>query len=203
MVIQDIGELAGKLDIPIHVVTARAFHSFRMRLMQSGGQANAIAHDRHISVALPAASHATIAQEMLTCTTEVFAQRLDVVDGDHRFVNVVCDAGTVANKVVHHPLANPTRFPETFGLEPYENENWTPEQYNAFFAETIAWLSEHAPRTDIPVYGVICDHVPAQVVALLQFLRNTAGVNSAIMHIPCLNHMVNRVGRVSTHTLVP
>jgi hypothetical protein len=42
-------------------------------------------------------------------------------------------------------------------------------------------------------WGVICDYSPAQVVGLLQFLRNTAGVNSTIMRMSYLNDFVNLV----------
>jgi hypothetical protein len=83
MATDDIGELAGKFDIPINVVTAGAFHSFTVRLMSYGVPANAIAHGLNITEALPAASHAIIAQLMLTCAKEVFARRLYVVERDH------------------------------------------------------------------------------------------------------------------------
>jgi hypothetical protein len=107
-------------------------------------------------------------------------------------VNLVCDAGTVANvKVVHHGLADPARLPEISRFEPSEHENWTTDQYEGFCAENCAWLSEYARRMEI--CGVICDNLPAHVVRLLQFLRNTAGINSAIIRISCLNHMMNLV----------
>jgi hypothetical protein len=83
MAIHDIGELAGKFDIPNNVVTAGAFHSFTVRLMSYGVHANAIAHGLNIAEALPAVSHAIIAQLMLTCANEVFARRLYVVERDH------------------------------------------------------------------------------------------------------------------------
>jgi hypothetical protein len=95
--IHDIDELAGKFEISINVMTAGAFYSFTVRLMQYGVQANAIVHGLSIAEAIPAASHATIAQVMLMCAKEVVAQRLDVLERDYRFVNLVCDAGTVTN----------------------------------------------------------------------------------------------------------
>jgi hypothetical protein len=67
--------------------------------------------------------------------------------------------------------------------------HWTAEQYEAFFAETVAWPRECAPCMEI--CGVICDNLPAQVVGLLQLLRNTT--NSAIIHMPCLSQIVNLV----------
>jgi hypothetical protein len=42
--IRDLGESAWKLNIPINVVTARAFHLPIVGRMQSGVQANPIAH---------------------------------------------------------------------------------------------------------------------------------------------------------------
>jgi hypothetical protein len=42
--IHDLSELAWKLDIPITVVIARAFHLLTVRLMQYGVYANTIAH---------------------------------------------------------------------------------------------------------------------------------------------------------------
>jgi hypothetical protein len=175
MVIHDSGELAGKSDIPINVVTACAFHFFIVRLMQPGGQANSIAHGLNIADALRTAPHARIAQAMLARAKEVFASRLYVVERDHRFANLVCGAGTVANvKVVQRALANPTPLLEILPLEPYENKNWIAEHYETFFAQTITWRSEHAER--IEICGVICDNLPAQVIGLLQVLRNTAGI---------------------------
>jgi hypothetical protein len=88
-------------------------------------------------------------------------------------------------------LATPTRLPAILLLEPDENENWTAEEGDAFFAETVAWLSEYTPRMEI--CGVICDKLPAQVVGLLQFMRNIVRVHSTIMHRPCLSDIVNLV----------
>jgi hypothetical protein len=53
-------KLAEKLDIPINVVTAGAFHSSTVRRMQCGVQSNAIAHAIDIVEAIPAASQARV-----------------------------------------------------------------------------------------------------------------------------------------------
>jgi hypothetical protein len=75
--------------------------------------------------------------------------------------------------------------------ERYQNENWTAEQSEALFEETVASLSECAPR--VSIHGVICDALPASVSGFLQSLRNTVRIHSAIMLIRCLSHIVNLV----------
>jgi hypothetical protein len=190
-------DLAGKLDIPTKVVARHAFHDFVVKLMQDGVQAERLAHGLNFEEAVSALSHATLMQAMFICARECFTQRLHLIERGQRSMNLACEAETVTNiKVVDCAIVNPTHLPEILPLEPYENHNWTSEQYEACFRETVTWLSDHAPMMEI--CGVICDNLPAQVAGLRTFLETADGKCSAILHIPCVNHMVNLV---FTHTI--
>jgi hypothetical protein len=46
---------------------------------------------------------------------------------------------------------------------------------------------------DIEICGIICDNQPAQIRGLSSFLSVKGGPGSGIMHVPCLNHMINLV----------
>jgi hypothetical protein len=124
---------------------------------------DALVHDLFFEEAVPNPSHAALTQAVITCAKEAFSQHRQVVEQDHRFMNLIYDGGTVANiKAVHCAIANPTHLPDIFPLEPYKNENRTAERCKAFFRETVKSLSDDTPAMEI--CEVICDDLPAWVV---------------------------------------
>jgi recombinational DNA repair protein RecR len=62
------------------VVAHHTFHNFVVKLMQYGVQAERIAHGLNFEEAVPAFSHATLAQAMLTCAKKCFTSRLRLIE---------------------------------------------------------------------------------------------------------------------------
>jgi hypothetical protein len=107
---------------------------------------------------------------------------------------VLCDAGTVNRiKLVHAALSNPSRLTRVHPLEPYNNDNWTSDRYAAFFRDIVTTISRDEVSPRIEICGIICDNLPAQVAGLREFLSSEQGQARGIMHVPCLNHMINLV----------
>jgi hypothetical protein len=188
-----IADVAGKLDFPINAVITLDFRTFLADVMELGVEMNKISPGANFRDLLPSWSHGTMSQRLRKCGHDVFEERLRIIRQDHRFVNLLCDAGTVNNvKVVHCAISNPTRLNEILPLEPYDNDNWTAADYTAFFSETVTDL-ERRGMSEIEICGIICDNLPAQVNGLLAFLGIENGPGAGIIHVPCLNHAANLV----------
>jgi hypothetical protein len=111
----------------------------------------------------------------------------------HRFINLLCDAGTVKIiKVVHCAISNPTRLCEILPLEAYENDGWTVADYESFFTETVTDLYQRG-SPEIEICGIMSDNLPAQINSISSFLSVEGGPGSGIMHVPCLNQMISPV----------
>jgi hypothetical protein len=85
----------------------------------------------------------------------------------------MCDAGTVNTlKVVHALIANPSLLSQSIPLESYENKSHNRAQYEAFFTDTVLFLSQKG----IEVCGIICDNTSARIKGLnASLLANRPG----------------------------
>jgi hypothetical protein len=140
---------------------------------------------------IPVFTATSISEEIRTVGQARFNERATEIARDVRFVNFICDAGTVQRiKVVHSGLTNPSALSDFLPLLPRPNTNYDAAKYEAFFREHITELLVRFPR--IEICGIICDNLPAQVAGLHAFLESDPRWHR-IMHIPCLNHMTNLV----------
>jgi hypothetical protein len=188
-----VARVAGQLDFPINVMISPSFKKFLADVLDLGVEFNKLAPGVNFADMLPSWSHGSMSERLRKCGHNAFDERFRVIQNEHRFVNLLCDAGTVNNiKLVHSALSNPTRLAEVLPLEPYDNENWTAEDYHNFFLETVTDLYRRGTG-DIEICGIICDNLPAQVSGLYSFLNIEDGPGSGIIHIPCLNHAANLV----------
>jgi hypothetical protein len=65
-------------------------------------------HDAGIPGLFPLVSHATMSDESRQVWQTMFTQRLREIRRNDRFVNLICDAGTVIHfKIVHAALSHP------------------------------------------------------------------------------------------------
>jgi hypothetical protein len=199
MILHDTSEMAGCLDIPIAVVASERYATYLCRLLQYGARLVRAAPGVNLEEIVPAWSQATYSEVMIQCARNAFESRLRIVARDIRFVNVICDAGTVLTmKVVHCAFTNPSRLPEILPLDPYENTNWTANHYASFFHDIVTNFGEQ-----LEICGIICDNLPAQVAGLRQFLAMDNGRWAGVIHVPCLNHMINLVfSRILSITLI-
>jgi hypothetical protein len=75
---------------------------------------------------------------MIAVATESFQRQATVIARDVRFVNFICDLGTVLHiKFVRSGLATPAAVPEILPLNPQVNDDWNPGQYESFFCENM------------------------------------------------------------------
>jgi hypothetical protein len=128
---------------------------------------------------------------MIAVAVESFQRQATVIARDIRLVAFICDAGAVLHiKFVYSGLAKPTAIKDILPLNPQENDDWNPEQYESFFRGSMINLLNDLPTMEIR--GVICDNLLVQVAGLRRFLKSDPQW-PAIRHIPCLNHMINIV----------
>mgnify|MGYP007106004254 FL=1 len=70
-----------------------------------------------------------------------------------------------------------------------ENQNFTADQYSETINNVIGFLNHN----DIEVVSIIADSQSAQTKGIIQYIFKSEGMNAAIYHIPCLNHITNLV----------
>jgi hypothetical protein len=180
------------LDILVNFVSTATFRQFVIKLMERGIEINHLAPDINLAEEMIVLVLITLADALRRYGTEILSQRLEMIRPDDRFVNLLCDAGTIImTEVMHAAFSNPSRFPLVLPLEPYTNTNWTGEQYFEFFRETINSLLNVYPTLEI--CRIISDNLPAQVGDLHAFLESRAENVPRVMHIPCLSHLINLI----------
>jgi hypothetical protein len=131
---------------------------------------------------------------MIRVAEAQFRDCLQVVARDVRFASLICDAGTVVNsKVVHSAFTNPLHIDDIVTLPPFENYHWDARCYQTFFRQTITVDTGEDVTISLEICGVICDNFAAKMSGLRNFLSQDAGKWTGIMHVPCLNHMINLV----------
>jgi hypothetical protein len=109
---------------------------------------------------------------------DVFEERFRIIRQENRFINPLCDAGTVKSiKIVHGAISNLTRLCEIIPLEPYENDGWTAADDESLFTETVTDLYQRG-NSDIEICGIICDNLPAQISGLSGLLSIECGPGS-------------------------
>jgi hypothetical protein len=193
-VLHDTVQLAGQLDIPINVVIQEQFRRFRVHLMQHAIGIEGLSHDADILGLFPSVSHATMSDELQRNGETLFTELLREIHRNDRFVNLICDSGTLTHfKVVHAAFSYPSPFSKVIPLEPHENHNWNADQYEFFFQKTLTARLLNDGNRPLEVYGIICDNLPAQVVGLFHFINNKEGPGAGIMHVCCFSHMTNLV----------
>jgi hypothetical protein len=94
--------------------------------------------------------------------------------------------------VVHWAISNSTCLCQIIPLEPYESDGWTAADHESFLTGTVMDLYQRG-SPDIEICGIVCDNLPAQISGLSSFLSIEGCPGSVIMHVPCLNHMINLV----------
>jgi hypothetical protein len=194
LMIHETAKIGGTLDIPVNVLITPAFHDYLIKIMESAILVVRNVPGLNLSEAFPMVGHERMSQELRECGHAVYDERIGTIRDDHRFVNIICDAGTVMTmKVVHAAVSNPSRLLRILPLEPYENTNWNAENYETFFHEVVASLSQEVEGSSVEICGVICDNLPAQVAGLRRFLSSDEGSRTGIQHVRCLNHMTNLV----------
>lgn len=160
--------------------------------MEHGIQISHLARNINLAEAMMAPFHVTLTDALRRCGTEAFSQLIEIIRRDHQFINLHCGTGIIATiKVMHAALSNSSCLPLILPLEPHANTNWTGKQYSEFFRETVILLFNIHPSLEI--CGITCAHLPALVAGLIPFLESRAEDTPRVMHIPCLNHLINLV----------
>jgi hypothetical protein len=202
LIMHDTAEIAGKLDIPINVVIQESFHDYLVKVMGHAIRLIRLSPGMNLAQTVPIFSHGRMSEELRSCGLAAYNERLYQIRQNHRFVNLICDAGTVMTiKVVQSAVSNPTRFERVLPLEPHPNTNWDADEYEAFFRDTVTKLTaNNNGRTPLEICGIICDNLPAQVAGLRNFLSSQDGIHTGIFHVRCLNHMINLVFKFAIRT---
>jgi hypothetical protein len=104
------------------------------------------------------------------------------------FVNLLTDSGTVLGfNAFHAVLVNPNYLDVLLPLDTDKKFNYNKDNYESVYCELIQQIRQ----SDIELISIICDNCPAQTNRVAQALVHHPGL--AILHIPCLNHLVNLV----------
>jgi hypothetical protein len=135
---------------------------------------------------IPRISATTLTRRIREQGHEAFHRSIDEISGRIHYMNLLTDSGTVLDfSSLHAVLTNPN-YPEILlPLDTFENRNNRSEDYEAVFRSLVTEVSGY----NIELVAVVCDNCPAQVNGVAQALAFFPTL--AILHIPCLNHMVN------------
>jgi hypothetical protein len=144
--------------------------------MKYGIDIERLSHGANIPDLFPSVSHATMSDEFQRTGQAMFIQCPRKVRRNHRFVNLVCDTGTVVHfKIIHVALSHPSRFSKVTPFEPYENHDWNADQYESLFEKIVTALLPNDGNRPLEVCGSICDNILAQVAGLLHFINDKDG----------------------------
>jgi hypothetical protein len=106
-----IAGIAGKLDSPINAVISPHFGAFVADVMQPGMKFNKLGPGANFCDIFPFWSHATMSKRLRKRGHGVSQERFRIIRHEHRFINLLCDTGTVKTiKLVHWANSNPTRL---------------------------------------------------------------------------------------------
>jgi hypothetical protein len=84
---------------------------------------------------VPPWSATIITDKIIATASESFNCQAIVIARDVRFVNFICDTGTVLHiKIVHSGLANATAISDILPPNVQANDDWNAEQYEFSFA---------------------------------------------------------------------
>jgi hypothetical protein len=150
--------------------------------MQYGTDIKRSSYDADIPDLFPSVSHTTMSDKLRRIGQTMFIQHLREIRGNTRFVNLVCDAGSIIYfKVIDAALSHPSRSSKVILLEPYENHDWNADQYESFLQKTVTTLLPNDDNWQQEVYGILCANLPAQVAGLLHFINDKEGQGAGIM----------------------
>jgi hypothetical protein len=176
----------------VNVLVTPSFTDYLIGVMEAGIRMFQIDPDLNLAETILNVGHERMSEELRNCGRAVYDRRLEKIRENHGFANIICDAGTVMTmKVVHAAVSNPTRLGRILPLEPYENTNWGKREYADFFREVVDRLTQEVDDFQLQICGIICDNLPAQVAGLRRFLSSEDGKQTAILHVRCVNHMIN------------
>lgn len=110
---------------------------------------------------------------------------------DINYANLLADTGTTNRLTVQQFVISNPNFPSMrFPQSNFENINFNGIQYAVIFQEAI----EKALQDGIKIVAIIADSQTAQTSGIIELLRNHENPNiKAIVHIPCVSHIINRV----------
>jgi hypothetical protein len=87
-VLHDTAQLAGQLDIPIHIFIQDGFRWFCVRLMQHGIDIERLSHDADIPDLFLSVTDVIMSDEFKRIGNLTFTQRLSQIRQNDRFVNL-------------------------------------------------------------------------------------------------------------------
>ena len=110
---------------------------------------------------------------------------------DINYANLLADTGTTNRLTVQQFVISNPNFPSMrFPQSNFENINFNGIQYAVIFQEAI----EKALQDGIKIVAIIADSQTAQTSGIIELLRTHENPNiKAIVHIPCVSHIINRV----------
>jgi hypothetical protein len=185
--------VAGRLDFPIAPLATTVFPDYMTFRFEAAARLRRTVLGISFAELIPNWSEETLSTAMVEAAQAQFAQCIQVVSRDVRFVCLICDARTVVNsKVVHAAFTNPSRIDDIVTLPPFENLNWDRAASQMFFRQSCTTYAGDVPAPS-EICGVVCDNFPAQVAGLRHFLAGDDGLWAGIIHVGCLNHVINLV----------
>lgn len=132
----------------------------------------------------------TLSEKIIDISKKTESSIIEHFQEDIKYVNLLTDTGTFNGFSVLHFIALNPNFPmDIWPIDNFENQNFTADQYSETINNVIGFLNHN----DIEVVSIIADSQSAQTKGIIQYIFKSEGMNAAIYHIPCLNHITNLV----------
>jgi hypothetical protein len=185
-----LGEFAGECNLSGRAIASSSMVHFVRSVLELGISLGRASPTVTAEMLAPSISAKKV-NKMVRLSGEARAEAVLSQYRDRRFVNLVCDAGTVQNlHTVYALVTNPYCRDSPFIAAMIDSTQLTGDDYAAFFENTLIALF----ADELVVCGVVVDNLAAQSLGLrraLELSENPAV--RTVSHIPCFCHAINLV----------
>lgn len=182
--------LSAKLDISANKICSNDMSIFISHIISIGKQLtskNSAFEDSNLFTI----SNTQFGETLGRVSDKIESKMIRIFSEDINFANLLADTGTTNKLCVQQFVLSNPNFPlMRYPHSNFENINFDNEQYAAVFQEAI----ENAISNGINIVSIIADSQAAQTKGIIKLLSTHENpIIKAIVHIPCVSHMVNRV----------
>jgi hypothetical protein len=185
-----LGEFAGESNVSSRTVASNSMLHFVQSIIDIGisfGRTSPIVPSESL---FPSISGKKVTK-MIRSSGEARAEEILSQYQGKRFVNLICDAGTVQTlHTLYALVTNPYSESPPLVADRIDSTGFSGDEYAIFFEKTL--FSQLA--NGLVICGVIIDNLAAQSLGLRRTLGSSANqAVRAVRHIPCFCHAINLV----------
>jgi hypothetical protein len=192
-------EIAGRLNIPIRVVASLAFFEYHPQQMAHGQELCRADPDLKLHHAFRRSSVPVFSDSMRSRGAAFFEQRMSEFGKQCRFVNFLCNSGTIHGvSLLHAAVTNQSCLAHVKPLKPRKNVDSARDYCMLFQA-----VHDQLRRSECELCGMVGDNLQAQVTGAEQFIQNHEDRTMLVARLTCCNHTVNSIFLYSLRTDCP